>query len=1580
MSFYNKFILTKGNADLMRSKTNQFIKDYLEVDKNVEETRLYLLILGCMFPFTEIFIEIYKIRLESELISNIIVGVAFLLTYFLTKKNKFLRSHINRIFNVIYLIVAIFVTVKVIVKPFELLTYSEFLIIIFFSYGVFRNLRYFLVFNTCLAVCFAILLAIKHFELNLSIIYLNSIITVALLSYTRHIAIRQSNQKLIFANSIVHNGTSLVIATNNIGEVLFCSNNIKEILGYSPDEVMGMGFWQLTEDGDFEAIDYSLKYRVNSLYTRKLKCKNGNYKYIQWQDNKYSDTLYVGIGQDVTEKIRIQNEYYNLIQTANDIIYKADSRGNFIFVNDYGKKILGLGNEDLLGKHFTSLIRKDHVRAIALFYIKNSKTSTNYTTQEFPIVLKNEREMWVSQNVTIERDVNNKILGFSAIVRDITDVKNAEAEKIQRQQKSETYARVIKGLTLKPYSISDSFTQILDTILKNSLEALGADRASIWNYKNNSIICINSINSSGKNYTKGDVYTEIELPNYFSAFTMGINIVADNICENSYTKDLCRAPGNAIKSLLEVPVFSNAELNGIVCFETLNNFRNWDEEDISFTRAIADIISVTYESQRRKKAEKQLMFRAEILEAIAKTTEKLLTSQNIHSTLNQTLKIIGEATRIDQLNYYELNNAKQQLELKSSWISDNYDLPDNGALTILSLKTVPSIAGQLYKNEPYVCLIKKTIEKDVPALFAEQDVLSTLILPLFIKNNLQGCIMFNDCKVEKKWHKDQLVMLNSLITNIANAIERINNENIIKESEANFRQLNETIDNVFWLYDLINKHIIYISSSSLKILGVDPEEFYKTDNYWKNYIYDEDKPLILKAHEKVEIDGFYEIEYRIKTKQGETKWIYEKSFGIKNQDGVFIKSSGICSDITVKKQTELALIESENNFRQINETIEDVFWLFDITNRKYLYISPNVEQILGIPDREFYEGIHQKRNFVFKEDEYVFKNAESWLLKQDSYEIEYRIIKGDTLRWINEKSFAIRDQNGILIRNSGICRDITEHKEAENEIRQLSLVAEKTTNGILIADEQGKTIWANQSYLELFEIELKDLVGKRPRDLFVDKSEDQLLDQIEKDNGTNFQKEFEVYTYVTKKKLWIELNSTVITANNGKSIQQIEVITDITEKIKDKNELKRYSLELEFQNTLKEKLINAADIEEITRETLGFIKSNINNCVRISLLSLDEKKQNLSGYLFNGSTTEKVRYNVKDFKSFDAVRSGNIFVERDLLNSEQKSSSDEALIRTDNARSYIILPIMANNALTGTLNIGFDRLFELNESEIENLQSFSSLLSVALQQLNLKNALLEKNKDNTESLMYAKNIQNTILPNIKTLLPVLKDVCLLFKPRDIVSGDFYWATETDTHAFIAVADCTGHGVPGSFLTLIGSKILDQIITAEKLISPAEILTKLDENLFNSLNVKKDSLVRDGMEIALCAYEKKTKKLIYSGSGLGLVYFIDKQEFYIRGQVKSIGDYRQDSPPFEDVEIDVTGGEVFFMATDGYQDQLGGEKYKRLSKKRTIDILNNIQHLLPSEQETILENELEKHIGNYPQTDDITILGFKIKTN
>ena len=146
---------------------------------------------------------------------------------------------------------------------------------------------------------------------------------------------------MIFANEIVNKGNTLTIATNKKGELLFCSDQITEFLGYTKEEVMGFGFWNLTEDPDFIGEAYHENYIDNKFHIRKVKCKNGDYKFIQWKDRKFSENLIIGIGQDVTEQMHVQNQYKNLIENANDIIYETNLKGNYIFINKHTEVISG---------------------------------------------------------------------------------------------------------------------------------------------------------------------------------------------------------------------------------------------------------------------------------------------------------------------------------------------------------------------------------------------------------------------------------------------------------------------------------------------------------------------------------------------------------------------------------------------------------------------------------------------------------------------------------------------------------------------------------------------------------------------------------------------------------------------------------------------------------------------------------------------------------------------------------------------------------------------------------------------------------------------------------------------------------------------------------------------------------------------------------------------------------------------------------------------------------------------------------------------------------------------------------------
>jgi PAS domain S-box-containing protein len=143
------------------------------------------------------------------------------------------------------------------------------------------------------------------------------------------------------------------LATNVKGEVVFCSENVVSILGYTVEEVLGYGYWERTGDRDLYNDQEILDFTDDKIFVRKLKCKNGEFKYIQWNDKKFSNNLIIAIGQDVTKEVQIQEQYKNAIEGAIDLIYEVDNKGFLTFVNDFTIKALGYDSDEIIGQHFS---------------------------------------------------------------------------------------------------------------------------------------------------------------------------------------------------------------------------------------------------------------------------------------------------------------------------------------------------------------------------------------------------------------------------------------------------------------------------------------------------------------------------------------------------------------------------------------------------------------------------------------------------------------------------------------------------------------------------------------------------------------------------------------------------------------------------------------------------------------------------------------------------------------------------------------------------------------------------------------------------------------------------------------------------------------------------------------------------------------------------------------------------------------------------------------------------------------------------------------------------------------------------
>ncbi len=264
-------------------------------------------------------------------------------------------------------------------------------------------------------------------------------------------------------------------------------------------------------------------------------------------------------------------------------------------------------------------------------------------------------------------------------------------------------------------------------------------------------------------------------------------------------------------------------------------------------------------------------------------------------------------------------------------------------------------------------------------------------------------------------------------------------------------------------------------------------------------------------------------------------------------------------------------------------------------------------------------------------------------------------------------------------------------------------------------------------------------------------------------------------------------------------------------------------------------------------------------------------------------------------------------------------------------------------------------------------------------QLKMLNEEVNKRNENfLSSVSYASRIQSAMLPLEEKLALTLPEHMLLFRPRDVVSGDFYWFHEERGKVIIAVADCTGHGVPGAFMSMIGDSLLNQIVIDKDIKHPDQILNELHTGIRKVLK-QDESENRDGMDIAICVIDLQARTLEYAGARNPLYLFQQGEFRHIKADINSIGGQQYDpNRLFTAHSISLSSPTTFYLFSDGYQDQFGGPAGRKFMVKRFKELLKSIHHLPMAEQKEILENELFSWMGTgFEQVDDILVMGVRV---
>lgn len=361
------------------------------------------------------------------------------------------------------------------------------------------------------------------------------------------------------------------------------------------------------------------------------------------------------------------------------------------------------------------------------------------------------------------------------------------------------------------------------------------------------------------------------------------------------------------------------------------------------------------------------------------------------------------------------------------------------------------------------------------------------------------------------------------------------------------------------------------------------------------------------------------------------------------------------------------------------------------------------------------------------------------------------------------------------------------------------------------------------------------------------------------------------------------------------------------------------------------------------------------------------------------------------------IRTGENMVLRDAANDE-RFAFDPYIIR-HHPKSLLCAPMFNQGKMTGVWYLENNLVFgAFTEERLGILEMLSYQIAISienamvygeLEELNKTleqkvdertRQLHEKNNQIMDSINYAQVIQSSILPKDEKIRKHLSHHFIIWRPRDIVGGDFWWFESFEDKYLIAVADCTGHGVPGALMTMTASSVLARVVEGGFIDNPARILKELNVLMRASLNQDLNStLSDDGMDIGICCIIPRLKKLIYAGARIPLYWrSADGQIHIIKGARQSIG-YKRSKEDFQypEHEIPTEDGAVFYLTTDGFIHQNGGDKDLSFGRNRFKRLLSQNSHLSLNEQKERLESELKLYQAAETQRDDITLLGFKI---
>ena len=824
--------------------------------------------------------------------------------------------------------------------------------------------------------------------------------------------------------------------------------------------------------------------------------------------------------------------------------------------------------------------------------------------------------------------------------------------------------------------------------------------------------------------------------------------------------------------------------------------------------------------------------------------------------------------------------------------------------------------------------------------------------------------------------------------------------------------------------------IIYASDTILPILGFTPEEV-MGDKWWQLTKVDETSinPKNDLLNKKIQKQNYSRL---IRHKDGSLKWIQwtDKYF---SKDLVF----GIGTDITLQKEYQDRFEYLVQNANDLIYTT-DSFGNFTFANEMVLKITERtIDEFVGINFLDLVLPSYRKEVKSF----YVTQ-ARNYIVK--TYH-EFPIhTKTNRVVWVgqsvaNKFNIITKEYEGSEV----ICRDITERITIQQRLdennKQLALlngIKEKILYAQSIEEMCGhilKTLVLSANASSYVAIHVNNDWQKKSHVFCISKNDaDKIINYpIDYENYESLQYNFpeilvnrELLLDNNQIEIWSPLffylsqsfNSALVVpilfeakiigfinmfseAENAYDKNDVFLLNDIANSINSfvasykqkqiievkNNEIEKNNLRLDILNKSKQNLLRATSVEEIHKALITVLKKNLQNLDRVSASEFHFNLNTTQLYFLNTSNnnlieskTIPIEYNaiIECLKRNEIYYKPN-FDKETLLNEEDKHWYDVGI------RSVLTAPIFIDKNLHGSVNLfsSIPDYFDDNHKLL--IKEIVDSAELMIEQIIFKDIISEKNKDITDNITYAKRIQDAIMPKESILKNILPNSFLMFSQKDILGGDFYWFDEIDEKIFIAVGDCTGHGVSGALLSILASDIIKQAVLEYRLNDPGMILQYLNQKILSTLNqstynTSAENEIVDGLDLSFIVINKKQKSLFYA-SAMHSVYFIKNNELgEIKGNRKPIGSSYQSKNDFFGTHIiTYKEGDTFYFFTDGYCDQFHYQTTKKFGKAKLRQTILDIQHQSMTEQYETLKRAHLSWKGKADQTDDICMIGIKL---